>query len=664
MKINMPFIRIVTACLSLLLWLPNASSAVHVNSDGGRVSLAGHLEFLFDDPGKKTLTDVIADSPSFKRLPGFLNRGYTNSTSWLRVDIHNAGQDVLSQVLMLSPPTLDEVDVYVQQGNDANSPVDYRHFALGDHTPMADKPLPYTNMALPLEIEPGGVQRVYLRVRSQGSQSLHAEIMSPFAALASNLRHTAMQSAHLAIAAALATINFLIFMRLRDKVNALYGSYLLTLALGDLGIENMIGLFWPDKAHHLADWMTGIGTGLGFTFISLFAIAAMNTRLHHRWVYRYLSVIAILGVAAFLASGSEWYGALTQILMINGPLVTILLVWLPWQMIKRGDVAIGRLILLAFAVSAGGAAITFLRLLGLLPLNNLTLHALQASSIVHMILMMRSLSERVLVAEAAAVQAASNSEKNAIQLATQMTEDIIQSKIQIQDSLDRERRMREEQARFIDSISHEYRTPLSILRTHLDVLDARQLIDGKRLATMSSAVQRLQDIFDNALQAHRIGRPPDPKMEELDFVRLLNEVVNEFQLSFPDCPLQCQTNGSAALITGDEGLLKTALRNIFDNARKYRFPANPDNAVICRLSIEPSRVILLVDNASNPTLPLNRSALFERYVRGATRSTTSGMGLGLYLVRRILHDHHGEVEIVDTAPSRFEIKMVLPRRKA
>jgi signal transduction histidine kinase len=564
-------------------------------------------------------------------------------------------------VLRLSPPTLDEVDAYVQIGGDRENPGNYRHYALGDHAPMADKPLPYALASFPVHLEPASSLRIYLRVRAKGAHALRAELLSPDAAQASNIRHAALQSGHLAIAAGLAAINFLLFFRLRNRIYALYGGYLLTLAVGDLGIEHMIAVFWPAMAHELADLFTAIGTGLGFTFICGFVMAMMHTRLHHPWAHRYLAAIALLGGAVFVASGSDWYGPLTRLLMINGPIVTGLLLWLPWRMIQRGEVATGRLVFMAFAVSAIGAAITFLRLLGFLPVNEFTLYSLQASSIVHMVLMMMGLSERVLAAEKTALESARTAERSARGMASQMTEDLLLSKQQIEQALVRERRMRDEQARFIDSISHEYRTPLSILRTHLDVIAARQLLDGQRLSTMNSAIQRLQDIFSNALQAHRLGRPPQASFAVINLGQLVDEILAEFRQSFPECPVEFESPGEVCRILGDTNLLKTVLRNLLDNARKYRFPNDPRHPVSCRLATLDGGVRLTVANAVDPALSLNRDGLFERYVRGASRAGTSGMGLGLYLIRRILHDHHGEAVIVAGPADVFEIQVTLPR---
>lgn len=634
---------------------------VELGADVRGESLAGQFAFLDDPSGALTLAEVLTSADKFQPLPGFLNRGYTQAATWLRLDLRNPTPTSRALLVRLSPPTLDELDVYVEQDTPGRLiQSGWGRYALGDHAPMAGKPIPGALPSFSLSLEPQSHVRVYLRIRSKGAHALRAELDAPAQAQATSLWHAALQSGHIGMAAALAVINFLLALRLRDRVYALYGGYLLTLALGGLGIDHLIGVLWPARAHHMADALTAIGTGLGFSFICWFVMAVTKTRANHPWCHRYLLAISVLGVLVCATTGSSVYGLLTQLLMINGPAVTGLLVWLPLQMIKRGEVASGRLIFLAFVVSAVGASITFLRLLGILPINDFTQYALQASSVAHMLVMMMGLSERVLAAEAAALQSARDAETTARQLASEMTLDLIQSKAQVEQALAREQRMRAEQTRFIDLISHEYRTPLSILRTHLDVITTRGLLDEKRLTPMRSAVKRLQSIFSNALHAHHIGRPPPPRMEEIDLAILCRETITEFENTHPDCLVDFMPEGETNRVLGDRDLLVTAVHNLLDNARKYRDPDQPGCPVTCRLGANEGKVQVCVANAMDPATVVDPQQLFERYVRGPTVAGQSGMGLGLYLVRRIMHDHQGTAFVVNGRPDRFEICLEWP----
>ncbi len=58
--------------------------------------------------------------------------------------------------------------------------------------------------------------------------------------------------------------------------------------------------------------------------------------------------------------------------------------------------------------------------------------------------------------------------------------------------------------------------------------------------------------------------------------------------------------------------------------------------------------------------PAPGAGLFDRFVRGPDPDRRSGLGLGLYLVKRIIEDHHGNVFLLKTPASRFDIRVELP----
>jgi len=645
-----------------VLWLLASSGLVHAqvvfNADSTNVSLNGNMQFLPDDDNRLSLADAIRAQREgrMKNLLGRFNRGYAPVASWLSVIVKNDGLQPVSPTLVMTPPYLDEVDVYVLSGSDPSQPEDYMRFSVGDHTPLALQPLPTALMTVPLSISPGSSQTIFIRIHSFSAHNLNANLVSPQEFITKISQQLTWHAAFCAVALALGIINFLLAIRLRDRVFALYGSYLIMLFCAIFGVEGIIRIILPHASHQLADWFVGAGIGLGFTSMVLFVICIFNTASHHRWAHRYLQVTAVLGTLVFFSSGTSWYPPLVQILQTNGLLLSFLLPWLAWRSIKRGQVATGRLFLMAFGASNVGAVITILGVINIIPLGEFTLHALQITSIIHMIVMMLALSERVLAAEAELRKASSQAEGRAVTLASHMNEALISKKQELERSLDSERRMRDEQGQFIDTISHEYRTPLSIVRTNLDILQVKQQIDDKRFGVMATALNRLEDIFKDALKAHRLGRPPPPEVGVIDLKSLLDLALGDIRHSAPDCPFDCHTESGLFSMSGDAGLLTTVLRNVLGNAAKYR----SRGIVSITLSREGERAVLVVDNAIDSNVPLDSERLFDRWARGQSAPGSGGMGLGLYLVRRILHDHGGDVAITTPTAGRFVITLTLP----
>lgn len=652
--------RLLLSLAALCLWASSAGTQAEVtfNADSTAVSLNGEMQFLPDDDKRLALADAIRAQQEgrMQRLHGPLNRGYAPVASWLHVVVRNDGATPATPYLLMSPPFLDEVDVYLSNGADPDLPATYRRYAVGDHTPVAEQPVPTALMAVPLSIAPGASLRVFIRVHSFSAHILFASLVSPREFQRRISSHVFWHSAYVALGVSLATINLLLSLRLRSQVNARYALYLLGLASAVFGIQGLARVLLPEQAHHLNDWIVGGGVGLSYSAAMLFVMRLFDTALQYPWVYRYQQLVCAMGVVVFLASGTQWYAPLAALLQLNGPVVAILHPWLAWRSIQRGEIATGRLFLQAFSANSLGVIVTALGVLGITPLNAFTANAIEITSVVHMVVMMLGLSERVLVAEAELRAAASEAKDRAEAIALRMNEELIASKKELERSLDCERRVRDEQARFIDTISHEYRTPLSIVRTNLDIVHTKRQIDERRFGAMTSALSRLDAIFSDALSAHRLGRPPPPKFVTIDLKALLEEALTETRHAAPDCEFDYESEPGRLPLFGDAGLISTVLRNVLANAAKYR----SGNPVAVTLRREGGRAVLVVDNAVDPGTILDHARLFERWERGPSVSGQGGMGLGLYLVRRILHDHAGEVAVACEPADRFIITLTIP----
>jgi nitrogen fixation/metabolism regulation signal transduction histidine kinase len=155
--------------------------------------------------------------------------------------------------------------------------------------------------------------------------------------------------------------------------------------------------------------------------------------------------------------------------------------------------------------------------------------------------------------------------------------------------------------------------------------------------------------------------PPLPRFTRQDLATILDEVLEEFRLMTPDCPVHYRPVESPLWIRADAALIKMALHNVLDNAAEYRSPATPEAVVTVELTGMPERLTILVSNPIDASLPMDRERLFDRHVRGHMPTDRDGLGLGLYLVRRILQEHGGEAMMADAADDCFAIRFYLPR---
>jgi predicted ATPase/signal transduction histidine kinase len=227
----------------------------------------------------------------------------------------------------------------------------------------------------------------------------------------------------------------------------------------------------------------------------------------------------------------------------------------------------------------------------------------------------------------------------------------------------RERAIREQQSQFIDLVTHEYRTPLAILQTNLDILRLTQEPAYWRnsLRNMEQAIQRLGEVFDGSLRRGDWGDWGDYRPMRLESIELstwLGQRIDEARIGWPaPAPSIDLRVSGPAVIQADPALLKTVLINLLDNARKY----GPATGIIAvDLTVENGQVALTVGNDCPFDLEHDAADLLNKAVRGANSQGIPGLGMGLYLVNRLVSDQGGQVERLRGRPGRFEIRLTFP----
>ncbi|WP_186342832.1 AAA family ATPase [Allochromatium palmeri] len=220
-----------------------------------------------------------------------------------------------------------------------------------------------------------------------------------------------------------------------------------------------------------------------------------------------------------------------------------------------------------------------------------------------------------------------------------------------------EREIRDQQSRFIDLVTHEYRTPLAILKTNLDILTLTQDPNHWRhsLRNMDLAIQRLAEVFDGSLRRDNWGEHRRLHLEPLELVAWLDSCLDAIRASWPDPAPRIDWGAEGtATILADPALLKTVVINLLDNARKYGQPEQPIQVTLTRGE---QHARLVVGNHCTASPQLEGAALLKKSVRGANSQGRSGLGMGLYLVNKLVENQEGQVEVRLDQPDYFEIRL-------
>jgi signal transduction histidine kinase len=208
-------------------------------------------------------------------------------------------------------------------------------------------------------------------------------------------------------------------------------------------------------------------------------------------------------------------------------------------------------------------------------------------------------------------------------------------------------------------LSHQLRTPLSVLRLRLDDLEDPDLPPDRR-ALVADVMSRQIDLLDEL--GDQLA-PMDPMHWELtkapvDLRPLVARVVARHSplARWGGVSLRAERTRSAVIV-GDENLLEDAVANVVQNAVKF---TPHGGRIVVQIDITPSSASVVVTDSGPGIQPGERGLILHSGVRGSAGSTTEGTGHGLALVADTLDRHGGHLEL-DSAPGGGAVvRLVLP----
>ncbi len=228
---------------------------------------------------------------------------------------------------------------------------------------------------------------------------------------------------------------------------------------------------------------------------------------------------------------------------------------------------------------------------------------------------------------------------------------------QILGSMKRERAAMALRSEFLTSVTHELKTPLSSIRLFTEMLaDDRVASEEKRSQyhrLLAGEATRLSALVENVLDLGRMERGERSyDLRREDLIALVDEAVELFRpiAQAQGMTIRCaDTPGEARFVNADRTALMQALLNLFENARKY---ASSGRQIDLQWEEGENGARLWICDQGPGIPPAERERVFERFRRGESQNDGAipGVGLGLYLARRILRAHGGDLQIVDPPP--------------
>lgn len=234
----------------------------------------------------------------------------------------------------------------------------------------------------------------------------------------------------------------------------------------------------------------------------------------------------------------------------------------------------------------------------------------------------------------------------------------------------KEVRLNQRQSNFVDSVTHELKTPIAALRLYLETLQLRNLDENQRedfYQTMENELLRLDHLISQLLEVGRldaIGQQADP--EDIALPGLLRQCAESacaHQKKDIEGTVRFETD--EVIVHARRLVLEMIFRNLLDNAVKYAGDP-PEVKVTAQMNGRNKVKIQITDNGEGVPAELRRK-IFRIFYRGGSEleRRQKGTGLGLYISRTLTQILKGSIAVHDREDgpgSVFEVE--LPGRPA
>ncbi len=232
----------------------------------------------------------------------------------------------------------------------------------------------------------------------------------------------------------------------------------------------------------------------------------------------------------------------------------------------------------------------------------------------------------------------------------------------------KQHRLNKMQRAFVSNVTHELKSPVASIQLALETMALRDLSDGRRreyLAMMLDDTERLSTLVDRILSAARIEKSRGRyRLETVSMRKFIEEILDEdrhlYEKDGRTIELEEERDARVAI---DRSAMRVVVSNLLENAAAY---SPKESKIRLRLQRELRNCRLDVIDNGDGIQGKDLKNIFKIFWRGSEgqASRVRGTGLGLYIVRNIVKDHHGKVWASSQGMGRGSVFSVrLPRAR-
>jgi len=211
----------------------------------------------------------------------------------------------------------------------------------------------------------------------------------------------------------------------------------------------------------------------------------------------------------------------------------------------------------------------------------------------------------------------------------------------------------------IDQLVHQTRTPLTILRTHLEGIEDGVIDMGPdEIRICENQIDNITAIINNMsgmIDAEKIEATLNP--EEFELGQMIRQIINGLKAQFEKKGIELRlTENVKILINTDKYRLSQVIYNVLTNAYKF---TEPTGSVSVQYQINTSDIVLTIEDNGAGINKEDLGKIFDAYYKKDTTNNSAGEGIGLYIAKENMFMIHGDItaESEKNKGSKFIIRI-------
>ncbi len=645
-------ILLISLTLVIILFTSSlfAIEPVILKNTIGKYQLGNYLEYLEDKEKIWTIKDVTSDKLSkqfVKSDKKILSFGFTGSAYWIRFTVKNRLDKEHKWYLEINNPHIDQIDLYIPKKDNL-----YINRTAGGNFPYSEREIKHRNVVFYLTGTPNEQKTYYIRFETNGSMILPLIMWSPLDFLEHATYEYIAFGLFYGIFLVMIFYNLFLYLSIRDLSYLNYVIYIFWLITFSLVLDGIIVQYLPFE---LVFWINKKGTLIVFfifIWILQFTRSFLNVTRQDLTLYRIILFCTFLGILGILISLFLSNYIILQFASIFG-LITVCIVILAGFLRLRKGYRPARYFLIAWFILVIGILALGLRVLGLLPDNIFTLHAMKLGSVIEVILLSLALADRINIMK----REKENAQAEAI------------------DNLHNADQLKDE---FLAKTSHELRTPISGI-----IGIAESLIDGvtgklpdKTIANLSMIMisgNRLSYLINDILDISKLKyKDIVLQIKPLDIKTIVDVVLTLSRPLVGKKPLTLinSIDSSLAIVAADENRLQQILHNLIGNAIKFTKSGQVEVSAQLTENMGRNKVtsplheyIAVTVYDTGIGIPEDKfNTIFQTFeqVDASITREYGGTGLGLSITKKLVELHGGNITVQSKVGEGSSFSFTLP----